>query len=119
MPISDIQFQDLRDKVNSVSQTQDEKVLPALDQITKKLDNLAFVSQKDFDIGIKNLQKQIDDNKKTLDEVVTTTSQGGLKLANALSGSAFKGIVVLLIFGALALVVWGAIKLYPALGGHS
>lgn len=118
MPISDVQFQELRDKVNSVGQTQDEQVLPALKDIKDTIKGLAFVSQKDHDRDIKALQKQIDDNKRQQDEDHAMLNQGGVKLSNALSGGAFKGIVTVLIFGALALIVWGAVKLYPALGGH-
>jgi len=117
MPISDIQYQDLRDKVNSVAQTQDEQVLPALKDIKDTVKGLAFVSQKDFDTSIKALQKQIDDNKKQQDTDHELLNKGGVKAANILTGSVSRIFFGALAVGIVILIIYAIVKISPAIYG--
>lgn len=128
MAISDKDFRDLRDKVNSVSQTQDTIVIPALDEIKTSIGKLAFVSQKDHDRDLRDIRKEIAEAletvraefKPTIDQVAEDTvlvNKGGLKTVNGVFGKIGGILGLALAIGVIALIIFGIFTLYPAIKG--
>lgn len=128
MAISDKDFRDLRDKVNSVSQTQDSIVIPALDEIKTSIGKLAFVSQKDHDRDMRDIRKEIlsavEDLKTefqpTIDQAKIDSvlvNKGGVKATNAVFGKVGGIIAFALAIGILIAIVMGVFTLYPAIKG--
>jgi len=126
--ISDKDFRDLRDKVNSVSQTQDSIVIPALDEIKTSIGKLAFVSQKDHDRDMRDIRKEIlsavEDLKTefqpTIDQAKIDSvlvNKGGVKATNAVFGKVGGIIAFALAIGILIAIVMGVFTLYPAIKG--
>jgi len=128
MAITDKDFRDLRDKVNSVSQTQDTIVIPALDEIKTSIGKLAFVSQKDHDRDMRDLRKELSEAvtdlraefKPTIDQVTKDTkivNKGGVKAINAVFGKVGGILVFALAIGVVIAIIIGAVTLYPAIKG--
>ena len=128
MAITDKDFRDLRDKVNSVSQTQDTIVIPALDEIKTSIGKLAFVSQKDHDRDLRDIRKEIQDAldtarseyNPTIEQVKLDTvlvNKGGLKTVNGVFGKIGGILGLALAIGIIALIIFGFFTLYPAIKG--
>ena len=128
MAISDKDFRDLRDKVNSVSQTQDSIVIPALDEIKTSISKLAFVSQKDHDRDMRDIRKELNeaieglrnDFQPTIDQVKEDTvlvNKGGLKVTNSVFGKVGGILVFALALGVIVAIIFGIFALYPAIKG--
>jgi len=128
MPISDKDFRDLRDKVNSVSQTQDSIVIPALDEIKTSIGKLAFVSQKDHDRDMRDIRKEVaaavedlkNEFQPTIDQAKIDSvliNKGGVKVVNGVFGKVGGILVFALALGVLAAIVFGLYALYPAIKG--
>ena len=128
MAITDKDFRDLRDKVNSVSQTQDTIVIPALDEIKTSIGKLAFVSQKDHDRDMRDLRKELSEAvvdlraefKPTIYQVSKDTkivNKGGVKAVNAVFGKVGGILVFSLAIGVVIAIIIGAVTLYPAIKG--
>lgn len=126
MAISDKDFQDLRDKVNSVSQTQDTIVIPALDDIRTSIGKLAFVSQKDHDRDLRDIRKDLAsaiedvraEFKPTIDQVAKDTklvNAGGLTKLNGVVGKVAGILSLALAIGVIAAMIIGVFILYPAI----
>ena len=103
----------LERKVDSITQRQDEVLIPGITDIKSKIENLTFVSQKDYD----NDMYGEDGVMARLKALEKTVNVGGVKLANALSSGVSKAIIGALVVGILALIVWSLARVTPALGG--
>ena len=128
MAISDKDFRDLRDKVNAVSQTQDETVIPALNDIKSSIGQLAFVSQKDHDRDMRDVRKEAKEYTDNLDEKLKPfieqfkkdtllVNKGGVKAVNGVFGKVGGILVFALAVGVIALIIFGVFALYPAIKG--
>jgi len=128
MAISDEAFTALRDKVNSVAQTQDDVVIPALTDIKSSIGKLAFVSQKDHDRDLRDVRQELktaieslrDEMKPTVDQVAADTklvNAGGLKVFNGLFGKVVGILGLALAIGIIVAIIFGVFTLYPAIKG--
>jgi len=128
MAISDEAFTALRDKVNSVAQTQDDVVIPALTEIKSSIGKLAFVSQKDHDRDLRDVRQELktaieglrDEMKPTVDQVAADTklvNAGGLKVFNGLFGKVVGILGLALAIGIIVAIIFGVFTLYPAIKG--
>lgn len=80
MAILDRDFQDLRDKVNTLGQRQDEVVIPALNEIRHVVEKMAFVP---IDVYTKNEERR---NKEIADlKAQLAAAQPAIKFFNALN----------------------------------
>lgn len=80
MAIADKDFQDLRDKVNTLGQRQDEVVIPALAEIKHVIENMSFVSVDQYAKDMAKLEKW----KKTIEEQLVDVKPAA-KFFNALN----------------------------------
>lgn len=97
-------IQQLKTDVALIKQEQKNQTT-TLDKMNSKLDNLAFVSQKDFDTTIHG-EGGVMDRLKELEKIVYA---GGVKASNFIFGSATKIILtavsLFLIFGVVIFVI--------------
>ena len=96
MPISDKQFEDLKDKVNRVDQRQDETVIPALQDIQLEIKNMSFVPLKAY---IESLEKQETLNKAFREELDNLKPAG--KFFNALNSRWTQVLIAAILLGAV------------------
>lgn len=128
MAISDKDFQDLRDKVNSGFQTQENVILPALEDIKVTISKLAFVSQKDHDRDMRDIRKEIElainvlknEYDPTIEQAIKDSklvNQGGVKASNSIFNGVGKFILAAIILAFIAAILYFGVLVTPALGG--
>lgn len=107
-------IQTLKTDVALIKQEQRNQT-ETLKGINTKLDNLSFVSQKDYEADMFAEGGVIDRLKK----LETMVNAGGVKASNAVVSGVGKGIIAALVVGLLFLIGWSILRVAPAAGGVS
>jgi len=88
-------------------------------QINDKLDNLAFVSQKDHDRDMADLNEQLVAARTRITDLEKLVNAGGVKFVNAINSGVGKAITAAIVLAILAAIIVYVPRLFPAVGGQS
>jgi hypothetical protein len=99
MAINDKDFQDLRDKVNTLGQRQDEVVIPALNEIRHVVEKMAFVPLDQY-----AKDKAAYEEWKASVEKELTNARPAIKFINALNSRWTQVLIGLILAAAVGLV---------------
>jgi len=82
--------------------------------IIDRMDNFAFVSQKDYDKDMVDLKKAIADIVTENSRMAALVDAGGVKSINFIFGNVTKTILTVLSIAVVIIIVWGLFSTIPA-----